>query len=91
MSLQISGRTSVESADNLPVSGCGMRTFDPTRNGDTISFMQAEPTLTETITWLIFAATALGGFIWAVTHGQFTDLERAARLPLEDDNDEPRR
>lgn len=60
------------------------------KNGDTISSMQAEPTLTEMITWLIFAATALSGFIWAVTHGQFTDLERAARLPLEDD-DEPRR
>jgi cbb3-type cytochrome oxidase maturation protein len=52
--------------------------------------MDVEPTLNEAITWLILAATAVGGFVWAVTHGQFTDLERASRLPLEDD-DEPRR
>lgn len=38
----------------------------------------------EEITWWILALTALCGFVWALRSGQFQDLDRAARLPLDD-------
>ncbi len=78
----------VPSDPELLTKGCGIMSFDPSKNRDTITSVTAEPTLNETITWVILATTALTGFIWAATHDQFTDLDRAARLPLEDEEEE---
>lgn len=41
-------------------------------------------TLILLIAALSFGALALGAFIWAARHGHFHDIERQARLPLEE-------
>lgn len=39
----------------------------------------------ELAAWAVLTALAVGGFCWAWLRGQFADLDRAARLPLEEE------
>lgn len=53
--------------------------------------MTVEITTREIVMWAVLAFSAVGGFLWAVGSGQFEDLDRAARLPLEEDPVDARR
>ncbi len=48
--------------------------------------MPAEIDSKEVLTWALLALSAAGGFLWALANGQFEDLDRAARLPLDEDS-----
>jgi cbb3-type cytochrome oxidase maturation protein len=52
--------------------------------------MTVEITTREVVMWVVLAFCAVGGFVWAAGTGQFDDLDRAARLPLEEDPPESR-
>ena len=41
------------------------------------------------VAWAILSIIAHGAFVWAWGTGQFHDLDRASRLPLEDGEVEP--
>ncbi|HMO65521.1 MAG TPA: cbb3-type cytochrome oxidase assembly protein [Verrucomicrobiota bacterium] len=42
-------------------------------------------TTTELVGWAVLTALAIGGFGWALLRGQFENLDRAARLPFEEE------